>query len=70
LASAEQSLQTASTTFAEPRNWPEVPGSVLIAGSIGLIGVFFVVLTMAPTRPETAPTMREVPSEPVYRKTA
>jgi hypothetical protein len=42
---------------------------LLVAGSIGLIGLFWG-LIMQGTRPEELPTITEVPSEPVYRKTA
>jgi len=72
LARADQPLQTASVTFVEPRNWPDIPSSALIGGSLGLIGLFFAALAMATGRPEAAPTttMQEIPSEPVYRKTA
>jgi hypothetical protein len=70
LAKAEVSLQPVSTMSSEPRAWPDIPSSLLMAGSIGLIGVFFIGLMMPSARPEELPTMREVPSEPVYRKTA
>jgi hypothetical protein len=70
LAKAEVSLQPVSAMSSEPRAWPDIPSSLLIAGSIGLIGVFFIGLMMPSARPEELPTMREVPSEPVYRKTA
>ncbi|HKN88451.1 MAG TPA: hypothetical protein VJV04_16410 [Nitrospiraceae bacterium] len=70
LAKAEASLQPVSTVLSEPRTWPDIPSSLLIAGSIGLIGVFFVGLMMPSVRPEESPSIREVPSEPVYRKTA
>lgn len=70
LAKADGSLQTGSTVLSEPRAWPDVSSSVLMAGSIGLIGVFFIGLMMPAARPEELPTIREFPSEPVYRKTA
>jgi hypothetical protein len=70
LGKAEASLQPSAVVFSEPRTWPDVPSSVLMAGSIGLIGVFFVGLMMPSARPEELPTIREFPSEPVYRKTA
>jgi len=70
LVKAETSLQPISTVLSEPRTWPDIPSSVLMAGSIGLIGVFFIGLMMPSARPEELPTIREFPSEPVYRKTA
>lgn len=71
LAKADGSLQPGSTVLSEPRAWPDIPSSVLMVGSIGLIGVFFIGLMMPSARPEEElPTIREFPSEPVYRKTA
>lgn len=70
LAGAEQSLQPASIIVSEPRMWPEIPSGTLIAGSIGLIGLFGIGLMMSGTKPEEMPTIHHVPSEPVYRKTA
>jgi len=70
LAKAEASLQPGSPVLSEPRTWPDVPSSLLVAGSMGLIGVFFIGLMMPSARPEERPIVREVPSEPVYRKTA
>jgi hypothetical protein len=69
LVKAETSTQPVSTVFSEPRTWPEIPTGLLVAGSIGLIGLFWG-LIMRSTRPEELPTMAEVPSEPVYRKIA
>lgn len=70
LVNAEASLQPVSTMLSETRTWPDVSSSLLMAGSIGLIGMFFIGLMMPSARPEELPTIREVPSEPVYRKTA
>ncbi|MDQ6736067.1 MAG: hypothetical protein M3Z35_18460 [Nitrospirota bacterium] len=70
LVNAEASLQPVSTVLSEPRTWPDIPSSLLMAGSIGLIGIFFIGLMMPSARPEELPTIREVPSESVYRKTA
>ena len=69
LVKAETSTQPVSTVLSEPRTWPEIPTGLLVAGSIGLIGLFWG-LIMRSTRPEELPTMAEVSSEPVYRKTA
>jgi hypothetical protein len=70
LARAEQSLRPTSTMFSEPRTWPDIPNGLFAAGSIGLIGLIFVGLMMQGARPDERPTIREVPSEPAYRKTA
>lgn len=70
LAKAEASLQPIATVFSEPRTWPDTPSSLLMAGSIGLIGVLFIGLMMPSARPEESLTVHELPSEPVYRKTA
>lgn len=70
LAKAEAALQPVSTVLSEARSWPDIPSSLLTVGSIGLIGMFFIGLMMPGGRPEELPTSREVPSEPVYRKTA
>lgn len=70
LANAEAALQPVSTVFSEPRTWPDISSGLLMAGSIGLIGAFFIGLMMPSARPEELPLMREVSSEPVYRKTA
>jgi hypothetical protein len=70
LVKAETSTQPISTVFSAPRTWPEIPTRLLMAGSIGLIGLFCG-LIMRSNRPEDElPTMAEVSSEPVYRKTA
>lgn len=69
LVTAETSTQPLSTVLSAPRTWPEIPTGSLVAGSIGLIGLFWG-LIMRSTRPEELPTMAEVSSEPVYRKTA
>ena len=70
LAKAEMSLQPVPTVLSEPRTWPEIPNSLFLAGSLGLIGLFWIGLTMPGTRPEEAPTMGDIESEPAYRKTA
>ena len=71
LAKAEASLQPVATVLSEPRTWPDTPSSLLMAGSIGLIGVLFIGLMMPSARPEEdSLTRHEAPSEPVYRKTA
>lgn len=69
LAKAETSTQPVSTVVTQPRTWPEIPAGFLTAGSIGLIGLFWGLIIRS-TRPEELPTRPEVPSEPVYRKTA
>jgi hypothetical protein len=69
LAKAETSTQPVSTVVTQPRTWPEIPAGFLTAGSIGLIGLFLGLIIRS-TRPEELPTRPEVPSEPVYRKTA
>ena len=69
LAKAETSTQPVSTVMTQPRTWPEIPAGFLTAGSIGLIGLFWGLIIRS-TRPEELPTRPEVPSEPVYRKTA
>jgi hypothetical protein len=69
LVKAETSTQPSSIVFSAPRTWPEIPAGWLAAGSIGLFGLFWG-LIMGSTRPEELPTVAEVPSEPVYRKTA
>jgi len=69
LVKAETSTQPVSTVLSEPRTWVEIPTGLLVAGSIGLIGLFWG-LIMRGTKPEELPTIAEVPSEPVYRKTA
>jgi len=69
LVKAETSTPLVSTVFSAPRTWPEISARLLVTGSIGLIALFWG-LIMRSTRPEELPTFAEVPSEPLYRKTA
>lgn len=71
LASAEKSLGPITTTsFTAPRLWPDISLSLLVAGSIALIGMFCAGLMMPGVRRDEQPAPRIVPVEPVYRKTA
>lgn len=70
LVKAEASTQPVSMVLSAPRTWPEISTGLLGAGSIGLMGLFGIGLMMREARPEELPTIAEVPSEPVYRKTA
>jgi hypothetical protein len=54
-------------SFAEERSWPDVPASMLILASIGLIGMFCAGLFMPAAKPEE-PVFDE--AERAYRKTA
>ncbi len=69
LVKAEASTQPVSMALSALRTWPEISTGLLVAGSTGLMGLFGIGLMMR-GRPEELPTFAEVPSEPVYRKTA
>jgi hypothetical protein len=70
LASAERSLQpTSATVFVGPSAWPDMSVGLLMAGCIGLIGLFCVGLMLPGSKPDEQPVLRDVPAEPVYRKT-
>jgi len=71
LASAERTLQpTSATVFVGPRAWPDMPVGLLVAGSIGLIGLFCVGFLLPGSKLDERPVLRDVPAEPMYRKTA
>ena len=55
--------------FSAPQSWPEVPISLLIGMSVGLIGIFFIGLSApSPLRESNITAPEEEPM--VYRKTA
>ena len=43
---------------------------LLVAGSIGLIGLFCVGFLLPGNKLDERPVLRDVPAEPMYRKTA
>jgi hypothetical protein len=47
-----------------------MPVGLLVAGSIGLIGLFCVGFLLPGNKLDERPVLRDVPAEPMYRKTA
>lgn len=69
---AADSRQVRQPLFSGPRSWPEIPMGIMVALSVGLVGIFFIGVSTPSPRHQTTvsmDTVAEVPETP-YRKIA